>query len=213
MLFSEITNILSEEIKPPKTNGIIVLDIDDTLVTANPDVIKIYKSYNGGPEEELTTSEFAEDKDKGKPGYKFDIRDFRNPEKVYSSIVKGTPKLKNLKMMDAYIRAGYDMSFLTARGLEKVVASALSNFLLTRAKSGKLVKIPDNVFSKDMSAAVNDEDKTYPGANDAEKKANVLRKLCRKYVQVVFVDDDPRNIAATRSLSKELNNLKVVKAW
>ena len=213
MLFEEISRILNEEIKPPKTNGIIVLDIDDTLVTASPDVIKIYKSFNGGPETALTTSEFAEDPDKGKPGYKFDIREFRDPKKVYDSILKGTPKIKNLKMMDAHIRAGYDMAFLTARGLEKVVASALSDFLLTKNKSGKLVKIPKNVFRVDMSAAVNDEDKTYPGDTDASKKANVLRKLCKKYGQVVFVDDDPRNIAATRKLASELTNLKVVKAW
>lgn len=212
MKFNEITKILDEEIKPPKTNGIIVLDIDDTLITADPKVIKIYKSFKGGPETALNTAEFAKDPDKEKPGYKYDYRDFKNPEKVYESIVHGTPMLRNLKMMDAHIRAGYEVAFLTARGLQKVVASALSDFLLYKNKEGKLVKLPKNVFRTDLSAAVNDDDINYPGSTDAEKKANVLRKLCKKYGQVVFVDDDPRNIATTRKLAKTLPNLKVVQA-
>lgn len=214
MKFNEISNLIDEEIRNLNgKKGIIVMDIDDTLVRANPNVIKIYKSYNGGPEEALTTAQFATDPDKGKPGYKFDIREFRDPAKVYDSIVKGTPKLKNLKMMDAHLRAGYDLSFLTARGLEKIVAKALSNFLLYKNKEGKLTRIPNNVFRIDKSAAVNDETKGYPGKDDAEKKANVLRNLCNQYDTVVFVDDDPKNIAATKQLANELKNLKVVKAW
>lgn len=199
-----------EEIKSVKDGkGIIVLDIDDTLLSANPNVIKIYKSFNGGPETPLTTSQFATDPDKGKPGYNFDIREFRDPEKVYNSIVEGTPKIKNLKMMDAHLRAGYDMCFLTARGLQDTVTKALQNFLLTKNKNGDLVKL-GNEFKKTLSAAVNDDARNYPGNNDGEKKANVLRDLCSKYKKVVFVDDDMKNVNSARSL--KLPNLEVVVA-
>ena len=46
---------------------------------------------------------------------------------------------------------------------------------------------------------------------DAEKKANVLREMCKKYDYVVFVDDDMKNIRSAKELG--LSNLKVVKAW
>ncbi len=207
MTLNEAFN-LTEEIRP-ESKGILVLDIDDTLLSANPDVIKIYKSFNGGKEIPLTTGQFANDPDKGKPGFKFDIRDFRDPQKVYDSIVKGTPKLKNLKLMDAYIRAGYKVCFLTARGLQDTVEKALKNFLRTRDNSGELVEL-GKIFKTSLSAAVNDEAKKYPGKNDGEKKANVLKNLCSKYNKVVFVDDDPRNIVSAREL--KIPNLTVVKA-
>ena len=46
---------------------------------------------------------------------------------------------------------------------------------------------------------------------DAEKKANVLIKLCKEYDRVVFVDDDKKNVSAARELN--IKNLKVIKAW
>ena len=62
-----------------------------------------------------------------------------------------------------------------------------------------------------MSHAINDESKTYEGTNDADKKANILRKLCQKYDRVVFVDDDKKNVRAAKGL--RINNLRVIKAW
>jgi hypothetical protein len=147
--------------------------------------------------------------DKGKPGVKYDYREFRNPDKVYNSIVNGTPILNNLKIMDAHIRANYDFCFLTARGLQDVVDKALRKFLLTRDKNGKLVGLGD-AFKDGLSSAINDDFKVYPGASDSEKKANVLRKLCGEYDVVRFVDDDARNIRAARELG--LPNLKVIQA-
>ena len=59
---------LNEErpLKDGKT-AILVMDIDDTLVKANPTVIKCYKSING-KETPITTAQFAQDPDKAKMG-------------------------------------------------------------------------------------------------------------------------------------------------
>ena len=112
--------------------------------------------------------------------------------------------------MDAYIRAGYDFCFLTARGCEEIIKKALEDFLEFRDEDGKLKELGDT-FKKTFSHAVNDEIKKYPGKTDAEKKANVLRTLCKQYDKVVFVDDDHKNVSAARELN--IPNLTVIKAW
>lgn len=203
-----------EKIKtlPNSIKGIIVFDIDDTLLKSNPDVIGVYKKEPGKPEKRLTTEEFAKDPDAADPAKKswFDYREFRDPVKVYNSIISGTPLIKNLRIMDDYIEAGYEFCFLTARACEETIKKALVDFLKVRKPDGALQELGD-IFKKTMSHAINDESKTYEGANDAEKKANILKKLCKKYDKVVFVDDDHKNVSAARGL--KIDNLKVIKAW
>lgn len=213
----KIASLFEERDLPENTKGILVMDIDDCLVKANPNVIKCYKSVNG-VEKAISTAEFATDKDKAamgknvkmynlpedapKTGIAFSIRDFRNPEKVYKSITTGTPIVKNLRIMDDKLKHGWDISFLTARGLQKVVTKAMEDFLKTKDENGNFVKIGEQ-FKKSLSAAVNDEDIKYVGTDDGEKKANVLRKLASEYDKVVFMDDDyERNI-------KTVHNLKI----
>ena len=140
----------------------------------------------------------------------FDLREFDDPEKVYRSIIDGTPIIRNLRMLDAYINSGYEMCFLTARSCEDVVKDALGTFLKIRTTDGMLEDIGTRL-NRAMSHAVNDRVKKYPGKNDAEKKANILRGLCSEYDRVVFVDDDKKNIEAARKLG--LENLKVIAAW
>lgn len=205
-----------------KQTGILVLDIDDTLLKANPEVIKIYKSVDG-KEKAISTEQFATDLDKkamGKNvkmydtvpptnGIAFSIREFRDPEKVYQSITKGTPNIKNLRLMDDYLNRGWDISFLTARGLQPVVEKALDDFLLHKKKNGQFEKIGEQ-FKKALSAAVNDEDIKYVGIDDGDKKARILKKLSEKYTYVKFLDDDDRNLKATKALG--INNLQAIKA-
>ena len=50
----------------------------------------------------------------------------------------------------------------------------------------------------------------YPTAGDPEKKAMVLKNLCKKYKKVKFVDDDLKNLQYARSL--KLPNLQVIQA-
>lgn len=191
--------------------GIIVFDIDDTLIKTDPNVIKIWKSPNGDKSKEigLSTEEFAKDPDAKIHKDWFDLREFRDKEKVYRSIVNGTPIIKNLKIMDSYINAGYDFCFLTARGLENVVKDALNDLLMYRDDKGGLNKLGD-IFKQHLSHGVNDDYKKYKGNSDAEKKANVLIDLCKRYKKVVFVDDDEKNVEGARNLN--LPNLKVIKA-
>jgi len=204
---------INEAIKPlPKSvSGLIVFDIDDTLLKVKPDSIKIYKKDPVTKKEiALTTEEFAIDPDVPNHRDWFDFRDFRNDLKVYNSIIEGTPLIKNLKIMDSYIKAGYDFCFLTARGCEEAVKKALRDFLRYKDDDGNLKELED-IFKETLSHAINDEFKDYPGKSDAEKKANVLKELCDKYDKVIFVDDDTKNIQYARGL--QLDNLKVIQAW
>ena len=197
---------------PESIKGLIVFDIDDTILKVDSKMMSVYKKEPGKQEIALTTDEFAKDKDAEDPTKKdwFDYRDFQDPIKVYNSIISGTPLIKNLKIMDDYIKAGYDFCFLTARGCEDVIKKAIGDFLKFRDEDGALKDL-GNTFKKTFSHAVNDEIKNYPGKTDAEKKGNVLKKLCKKYDRVVFVDDDNKNISAARELN--IKNLKVIKAW
>jgi phosphoglycolate phosphatase-like HAD superfamily hydrolase len=189
--------------------GVIVFDIDDTLLKSDPSQIKIYKR-EGNKEIALTTDEFAKDPDANDPSKEdlFDLRDFRDPVKVYNSIISGTPLLRNLRILDDYINAGYEFCFLTARAHEEVIKQALDSFLKVR-KNGVLQEIGE-MFNKTLSAAVNDTTKSYPGSTSAEKKANVLRDICSQYDKVVFVDDDRKNVNS--AINMNLKNLKVIKA-
>ena len=203
-----------EKIKdlPDSIKGLIVFDIDDTILKVDPNIMKIYKRVPGEKVKELTTEDFAKDPDAEDQEKRkwFDYRDFKDPVKVYNSIITGTPLIKNLKIMDDYIRAGYDFCFLTARSCEEVIKKAISDFLKFRDKDGALKELGYS-FKTTFSHAVNDEIKKYPGKDDAEKKANVLIDLCSKYDKVVFVDDDTKNVRAARNLN--IKNLKVIKAW
>lgn len=209
-----LVEYISEAIKKlhPDVSGLIVFDIDDTLLKTDTDIIKIYKRKPGEDEVALTTEEFAKDPDTANPDHKdwFDYRDFNDPKKVYQSIIKGTPLIKNLRIMDSYLDAGYEFCFLTARAYEDVIKDALDNFLKTRAKNGELKELGE-IFNKAMSHAINDATKQYKGTSDADKKANILTELCKKYDKVVFVDDDKKNVRAAKDL--DLPNLLVIKAW
>ena len=197
---------------PDSVDGIIVFDIDDTILKVDSSLIRIYKTIPGEKEIALTTDEFAQDPDASDINKKswFNYRDFRDPVKVYNSIISGTPLIKNLKIMDDYIKAGYDFCFLTARGCEEMVKKALKDFLRFKDDDGALHELGDT-FKDTFSHAVNDEIKKYPGKTDSEKKAKVLIKLCKKYDKVVFVDDDTKNVRAAKDLN--IPNLKVIKAW
>jgi len=205
-IFEKIQNL------PNNIKGLIVFDIDDTILKVDPSLMGIYKKEPGKQEIRLTTDEFAKDPDAEDPNKRdwFDYRDFKDPMKVYNSIITGTPLIKNLKIMDNYIQAGYDFCFLTARSCEDTVKKALTDFLKFRDEDGALKELGDS-FKKTFSHAVNDDIRNYPGKTDAEKKANVLIKLCKEYDKVVFVDDDKKNVSAARDLN--IKNLKVIKAW
>lgn len=197
---------------PYGKTGIVVFDIDDTLIQADEDVMSIGKFVGGDRKHKisLSTEEFAKDPDVKEHKDWFDFSDFQNPQKVVQSIIKGTPLLKNLRILDAYLNAGYEFCFLTARGCEDAVKYAIQTVIKYRDDKGVLNNIAP-YFNKDVSAAINDSNKEYDGHTDAEKKSNVLKEICSKFDYVVFVDDDNKNVAQAKELN--LNNLTVIKAW
>ena len=210
----QLKSYIFERIKnlPDSIKGLIVFDIDDTLIHTDEDVMSIGKFINGDRKNRisLSTKEFAKDPDAKEHKEWFDFSDFQNPQKVVQSIIKGTPILKNLRILDAYLNAGYEFCFLTARGCEDAVKYAIQNVIKYRDENGVLNNI-DPWFNKDVSAAVNDSNKEYEGKTDAEKKSNVLREICSKFDYVVFVDDDNKNVVHAKELN--LNNLTVIEAW
>ena len=196
---------------PNGKTGIVVFDIDDTLIHADKDVVSISKFINGDRKNKISisTEEFAKDPDAKDHKNWFDFSDFQNPQKVVQSIIRGTPILKNLRILDAYLNAGYEFCFLTARGCEDAVKHAIQNVIKYRDENGVLHNI-DPWFNKDVSAAINDSNKEYEGKTNAEKKSNVLREICSKFDYVVFVDDDNKNVVQAKELN--LNNLTVIEA-
>ena len=196
---------------PYGKTGIVVFDIDDTLIQADKNVVSISKFINGDRKNKISisTEEFAKDPDAKDHKNWFDFSDFQNPQKVVQSIIKGTPILKNLRILDAYLNAGYEFCFLTARGCEDAIKYAIQDVIKYKDENGVLNNI-DPWFNKDVSAAINDSNKEYKGKTNAEKKSNVLREICSKFDYVVFVDDDNKNVAHAKELN--LNNLTVIEA-
>lgn len=89
-----------------------------------------------------------------------------------------------------------------------MVYRVLSNYLKTKVGRDYLpVKL-----NREYCFAINDP--KYAGKlgnTDAEKKARVLKYLCKEADIVKFVDDDLKNIRNARSLN--LPNLRVITAW
>jgi len=191
---------LTEEKLPEGKKGILLLDIDDTLLKSDSSLLKIYRKLPSDKVEvPLTSAEYAKEHVTPDTKKYYDYRDFRDPQKVYNSIVKGAPLLNNLKVVDAFYNGGYKLGILTARGCADAVKRAIKTFLKVRDANGNLIKAP--IEEVDIHC-VNDEDHPYPGATDFEKKQNVLRDYARKYDYLYFIDDDAKNIRALKALKK-----------
>lgn len=202
-MITNLTQFLTESRK----TRLLVCDIDDTLLKSDPDMVGVWKNEPGRPSRRLTSGEYAVDPDvKTHPEW-FDFSEFRDPERVYRSILGGRPLTSNLKIVDDLLRSGYDFTFLTARGCEDVIRRAIGKFMRFRDSDGRMRRL-GSLYKDALGAAVNDAVKSYPGSTDAEKKGNVLRDLCRRYDKVVFIDDDPKNVANAKALG--IKNLTVI---
>lgn len=197
---------------------VLLLDIDDTLVKTNSEMIGVWKKYPDGSEKRLSTSEFALDPDSVDGGKSanviYDYREFGDKEKVTQSIINGIPLVRNLRILDDCVSQGYEIAFLTARANEEMVYEVLSNWLKTKVgDSYHPVKL-----NRELCFAINDpkyiDEKTGEcilGKTDAEKKARVLNYVCQEARLVKFVDDDKKNLKNARALG--IPNLRVITAW
>lgn len=227
--------ILAEE--TPLTDGktgLIVFDIDDTLLHADSSIMGIiiqhftetgkWENVDREDTAQFAKSKYKDENGRAKPGYRFDFSEYRDPEKIKQSMFKthdangkqiskgAEPLVANLRMMDSNLRAGYKVAFLTARGAEAHVFANLMKWLKYRKTSGELVDLRKERFNLDDSRAVNDSkyENEYKGMTDGQKKASFLKDKCSKYTKVKFVDDDKSNLAAMRAL--KLPNLQVIEA-
>ena len=93
----DLVTYINEAIKKLERNvkGIIVFDIDDTLLQADDKIIKIYKRKPGEDEVTLTTSEFANDPD---------AEDFLNTSTIeFTNNLKGRKMLNTLEAIEILI--------------------------------------------------------------------------------------------------------------
>jgi len=198
-LFAEI--FLLEE----KGKNLLLLDLDDTLVKAKN--IFIYRKLPTDKNEvKLTPEQYANEKISSETKQCYDYRDFRNPDAVAKSIITGLPIIPNLKIMDDYIKNGWKIGILTARGMEEVIFKTLKAWLMFKDSKGNLQKIGDKLV-RNLVNAINDDKKHYKGLTDFEKKANIVKKLANQYDRIMFLDDDLKNIDAIKNL--DIKNIYV----
>ncbi len=188
-------------------NNLILFDIDDTLLKAQG--INIYRKLpTDKGEVALTPAEYAKEKVTKETRQYYDFRDFRDPKKVAESIKTSLPIIPNLKIMDNYIKKGWRIGLLTARGLEDLIADSMSKWLKHKDKKDNIQDIGDKLV-RELVFAMNDSNKRYEGEDVFDKKANVIKKLAQEYDRVVFYDDDVKNVEAVKEMAKN-NNLKNV---
>jgi len=181
--------------------SLLLLDIDKTLVV--PSNIFMYRKLPSDKQEvKLTPEEYARDEHAKNPDNKkyYDYREFRDADKVARSIKTGIPIIPNLKVMDDYIQRGWKIGILTARGMEDVVAKTMQEWLKHKNRKGDLVDLD---LPRRLVYAINDDNKTYPGNSDFERKANVIKKMAQKYDRIIFFDDDLKNVKAVKQMVKE----------
>lgn len=203
---------LYEEVSPPKNGkGILFLDIDDTLLTAQN--IFIYRKLpTDKTEVALTPEQYSKEKTTKETKQYYDYREFRDETKVGNSIITGLPIIPNLVMMDKHINKGWKIGILTARGMEDAIFKSIKVFLKFKNAKKDLEEIGDKLI-RELVFAINDDNLKYKGTTDFEKKANVLRDYANQGYQIKFLDDDDKNIETVRNMAKEEKlNITAVKA-
>ena len=188
--------------------GICLFDIDDTLLKAKG--IYIYRKMPSDKKEiALTPEEFAKDeyiKNYDNIKY-FDFRDFENPDKIYNSIIDGTPLVQNLQYVDYFHDQHYEIGILTARRHEEFVYKALCKWLKYKDKSGNFIDIE---IKREYVFAINDKKYSDIPCSDADKKIFILKQVSKDFSKVVYIDDDDKNLKKAKESG--IKNLTILKA-
>jgi len=197
------------------TNKLILLDVDDTIL--KPSQIYIYRKLPSDSSEiKLTPAEYANEDVTLETKQYYDYRDFLDPLKIKRSIKDAQPIVSNLQIMDELLAKGYQLGILTARSSEAVVYKGLKDWLMYKNKTGELVPIGD-YLKRENVYAVNDtiRMKGLKGETDYDKKVEVVKELLDVYDQILFIDDDVKNIKEMRRLKsilpKELKDKLFIK--
>ena len=204
-----VRRILREYTEQPlnelaKTNRLIVLDVDDTLL--KPSGVYIYRNLPSDTQEiALTPYEYGLENVTPETKQYYDYRDFLDPVKTQQSIEQAEPIVTNLSVMDDYLKLGHQIAILTARSNEQVVFDGLKQWLMYKDRKGNLIPIGDRL-NRENVFAVNDTNRmtTLESETDYEKKAEVMEKLVKAYDEIVFIDDDMKNIKQMKMLKRDL---------
>jgi len=196
-------------------NRLILLDVDDTIL--KPSQIYIYRNLpTDSSEVKLTPSEYAHENVTEENKDYYDYRDFLDPIKIKRSISQAEPIVSNLEIMDDLLSKGYQLGILTARSSEDMVFKGLKDWLMYKNKEGQLIPIGGRL-NRENIFAVNDTErvKGLKGETDYDKKAEVMESLLEVYDEILFIDDDIKNIKEMRRLKgrlpRELNNKLFIK--
>ncbi len=193
-------------------NKLVLLDLDDTVVEA--DDIYIYRQFPGEEEVALTPAEYRNERVTDDTKQYYDYRDFADPKSITDSIMGGEPIVTNLSVMDELINRGYQIGILTARGHEDTVYDTLREWLMYRDKNGQLVPIGDRL-DRNLVYAVNDAvtASNLTAVADFDKKAEVINGLLDQYDEIIFLDDDIKNLKAVKKLKSTLESNKANKLF
>ena len=103
-----LNSLYTEETLPIDKNtnvrkrGILLLDIDDTLLKAKN--IFIWRKLPTDKEEvRLTPDQYKQEDVTAETKPLYDMREFRDKEKVRNSIKNGVPYIHNLKVVDKFV--------------------------------------------------------------------------------------------------------------
>jgi hypothetical protein len=187
-----------------KTNRLILLDVDDTLL--KPTGVYIYRNLPTDSEEvALTPYEYGFEQVTPENKKYYDYRDFMDPYKTQQSIAQAEPIIANLSVMDDYIKQGHQIGILTARSNEDIVYQGLKDWLMYKDKRGDLIPLGDRLTRENIFA-VNDTQRMeeLEAETDYEKKAEVVERLLHSYDEIVFIDDDVKNIKQMMILKRTL---------
>ena len=198
-------NLIKQILKEyAKTNRLILLDVDDTLL--KPSGVYIYRNLPNDTEEiALTPYEYGLEHVTPETKKYYDYRDFMNPEKTRQSIAHAEPIIANLSVMDDYIKQGHQIGILTARSNEDIVYQGLKDWLMYKNKRGELIPLGDRLRRENIFA-VNDTKRMgeLESETDYEKKAEVVERLLHSYDEIVFIDDDVKNVKQMMILKRTL---------
>ena len=188
-------------------NEIHAFDIDDTLVFTDA---KIHYTEPGQKKKSVFTREFAKMRDNLHPDTAFDFSEFSEFDNCYMSIVKGTPNIPVLRMMDRVIESGGKIGIITARSNQAAVLAAIKDKILFKDKSGNLKKVPRVQLRKKFVFAVGDPNTSKSlgikggSINPSMLKAYVFKNIFADkmgFRTVHFYDDDQKNIDSVKLLN------------
>lgn len=214
-----LTPGMKAEKVPSGKKYILLMDIDDTMVVAKGIYI-LRKLPTDRQKVKLTPEQYSKEKVTPETKKYYDYSEFRDPKKVYNSIINGTPLWRNLRVMDHHIKNGWQIGILTARGMGDVINKAMQDWLKYKEVTGKgkirtkeeinKLKPIGSLLKTGLVNAVGDMTKQYPGTTDFQRKAMIIMKLAKKYDMIKFLDDDSKNLKAVNDMN--LRNVLVVKA-